>query len=421
MPSLPLETERVAFIEAYERNRKRSAFLFSLLNADAYEQAPIPLRRPFVFYEGHIPAFSFLTLVRFALGGGAIDEKLEGLFRRGIDPEGELEAARSAPPSWPSRAIVHAFSHACDSRVLEALRYARLDDANNPWLVNAQAVHNIIEHEQMHHETLLYIMHQLALERKQRIRCTYEDPSPSAYRRVSVDAGIATLGTDTSNADFGWDNEFPTMLMQVNAFEIDVNNVTNGDFEKFVDAGADPPPFWRTQNGQRRLLTQFDLIPLPKSWPVYVSRDQAAAYAAWKGMRLPSEAEYHRAAYGTREGEERRHPWGDQAPNAARGNFDFARYDPMPIGSYPAGASAWGVNDLVGNGWEWTSTVFAPFDGFRPTTSYPAYSADFFDGKHYVMKGASPVTDRRLIRRTFRNWFRADYPYAYATFRCVTA
>jgi len=74
---------------------------------------------------------------------------------------------------------------------------------------------------------------------------------------------------------------------------------------------------------------------------------------------------------------------------------------------------------LVGNGWEWTSSVFAPFPGFEPMASYPQYSTDFFDGRHYVMKGASPVTARELIRPSFRNWFYGDYPYMYAKFRCV--
>jgi formylglycine-generating enzyme required for sulfatase activity len=96
----------------------------------------------------------------------------------------------------------------------------------------------------------------------------------------------------------------------------------------------------------------------------------------------------------------------------------LSSWDPEPR-HHPRGASAWGVEDLVGNGWEWTSTVFAPFPGFSSMPSYPEYSADFFDGQHFVMKGASPATARELIRPTFRNWFRAHYPYVYAAFRCV--
>jgi formylglycine-generating enzyme required for sulfatase activity len=99
--------------------------------------------------------------------------------------------------------------------------------------------------------------------------------------------------------------------------------------------------------------------------------------------------------------------------------FDFSGWDPQPAGSHPAGRSAWGVDDLMGNGWEWTATAFGPFPGFTPIPSYPEYSADFFDGEHFVMKGASPVTARELLRPTFRNWFRARYPYVYATFRCA--
>jgi formylglycine-generating enzyme required for sulfatase activity len=137
-------------------------------------------------------------------------------------------------------------------------------------------------------------------------------------------------------------------------------------------------------------------------------------------VRLPSEAEYHRAAFGTPSGEERLYPWGNQPPDAARVKFGFANWDPVPVGSYPAGESAWGVHDLVGNGWEWTSTVFDGFPGFRPMASYPNYSVDFFDGQHYVLKGASPATAHDLIRRSFRNWFRPNYPFVYATVRCVS-
>jgi formylglycine-generating enzyme required for sulfatase activity len=144
----------------------------------------------------------------------------------------------------------------------------------------------------------------------------------------------------------------------------------------------------------------FSSEPLPPRWPVYVSHAEASAYAAWKRRRLLTEAEWHRAAEG-----------------ATPGHADFAGYDPIPVGSRPGSGSVHGVHDLIGNGWEWTSTVFAPFAGFTPMRSYPEYSGDFFDGRHYVMKGASPATARELIRPSFRNWFRGNYPYVYAKFR----
>jgi formylglycine-generating enzyme required for sulfatase activity len=97
------------------------------------------------------------------------------------------------------------------------------------------------------------------------------------------------------------------------------------------------------------------------------------------------------------------------------GNFNFASWDPVPVTASPTS----GFAQLVGNGWEWTSTVFQPFPGFEPFPFYPGYSANFFDGDHYVMKGASARTAACFLRRSFRNWFRPDYPYVYAAFRCV--
>jgi formylglycine-generating enzyme required for sulfatase activity len=163
----------------------------------------------------------------------------------------------------------------------------------------------------------------------------------------------------------------------------------------------------------------FGEVSLPLEAPVYVSHAEASAYVRWAGKSLPTEAQFHRAAYGTPEGAEREFPWGNEAPDSRHGNFNFQHWDPTPVGAYPDGASAFGVHDLVGNGWEWTSTPFAPFGGFQAFPFYPGYSADFFDGKHFVMKGGSARTAACMLRRSFRNWFQPHYPYIYATFRGI--
>jgi gamma-glutamyl hercynylcysteine S-oxide synthase len=184
------------------------------------------------------------------------------------------------------------------------------------------------------------------------------------------------------------------------------------------------PSVWAKRNGAWVYRTSFDIVPLElvEDWPVYVSLAEACAYARWGGARLPTEAEFHRAAYGGPDGHERSFPWGEEAPSPEHGNFGFSDWSPRPVGSYPQGASAWGVHELVGNGWEWTETVFAPFPGFRAyIPGYPGYSADFLDGKHYVLKGASWATEAQLLRRSFRNWHQARYPYVFAKFRCVRA
>jgi len=416
------DLDRSALRLRYLNNRNRTAEIFALVEPAAYYDRPIPLRHPVVFYEGHLPAFSYNKLVREALGGPSIDPDFERLFERGIDPSDSLDAARHERDSWPERAQVQAFGARVDAAILAAFAKADLTNAGaSPLLERAQAAYTILEHEEMHHETLLYLLHQMPLERKRLAGRTgaYVEGEPLATGRVTVDAGVATLGARRDAIRFGWDNEFPETRVAVAAFEIDVNDVTNGDWLAFVRAGGPVPPFWMERDGTFVLRGAFEVMPLPHSWPVYVTHAQARAYAAWKGARLPTEAEYHRAAFGSPGGEERAFPWGDEAPSARFGNFDFKRFDPEPVGTNPAGTSAWGVADLVGNGWEWTSTPFAPFAGFEPMASYPPYSADFFDDEHFVMKGASPVTSRNHVRRSLRNWYRAEYPYVYATFRTV--
>ena len=169
------------------------------------------------------------------------------------------------------------------------------------------------------------------------------------------------------------------------------------------------------------LKTMFHDVPLPLSWPVYVTNQQARAYATWKGLALPTEAQFHRAAYGDPSGFDRPFPWKTDVVKGSPGNFDFQGWDPIPVTADPQGSSAFGVGQMVGNGWEWTATAFQPFEGFHPLATYPGYSARFFDQDHFVVKGAGPLTAGRLTRRSFRNWFRQDYPYAHTSFRCVMA
>ncbi|HEY1975622.1 MAG TPA: SUMF1/EgtB/PvdO family nonheme iron enzyme [Candidatus Baltobacteraceae bacterium] len=411
--------DRERLVSWYRRNRRRSAQLFDLVREEAYHDRPIPLRHPFVFYDGHLPAFSFNTLCGRGLQEPPVDPELQRLFERGIDPGSATDARRHERVDWPAVDEVHRFAAECDARVERALATADIDRNDRPMLVRAQAAYTILEHEQMHHETLTYIIHQLDPSRRRSIEQHHVDRAAPAPAFCDVEAGTATLGTTLDDVAFAWDNELPEHTVDVAAFTIARYPVTNADWLRFVEQGGSRPHFWVERSGQWYLRTFYEEIPLPRSWPVYVTHRQARAYATWTGTRLPTEAEFHRAAYALPGGGERAFPWGEERPEPQHGNFDFQRFDPEPVDAHPAGASAWGVRDLIGNGWEWTSTPFAPFDGFEAMASYPQYSADFFDAKHYVMKGASPVTARELVRRSFRNWFYDDYPYMYAKFRCV--
>ena len=418
----PAGATRQQLVDWFESGRKSTRAIFQIPHQSAYYERPIALRNPIVFYEGHLPAFCVNTLIKLALRWPGIDERFEELFARGIDPE-SADAARPPTDMWPSRDAVQAYGREADRRLIEALLHAPIDDGKAPQRNNAEAAFAILEHEHMHQETFLYMLHQLPYDRKQAITpfaaSGSEEPQSAVVRdAVRIPAGQVTLGTPAGT--FGWDNELAAHTVEVPSFAIDRHNVTNRDYLRFVEeTGAAAPHFWTSQPDGWYWRGMFELLPLPLDWPVFVTQEQADAFARWKGGRVPTEAEYHRAAFGTPSGEERSFPWGEEAPDPSRGNFGFQRWDPAPIGSFPKGTSAWGVHDLVGNGWEWTSTLFEGFPGFQPMASYPVYSEEFFDGKHFVLKGASPVTDGRLTRRSFRNWFRSNYPYVYATFRCV--
>jgi ergothioneine biosynthesis protein EgtB len=324
-----------------------------------------------------------------------------------------------------------------------------LDPSRGETVVDDALLHVAIEHRLMHAETLAYLLHNLPLEKKIVHPGVTSDPRPSPRpKSLTIPAGTATLGQSRGpDAEFGWDNEFEQEELRVPSFAIDKYPVTNTEFMKFVRAGGyEEPRFWSPEGWQwirqQRIehphfwvarssspatdpdtqweyRAMFGAIPLPPAWPAYVSYAEANAYAKWARKKLPSEAQWHRAAYGTPERTESRYPWGDTAPDSTRGNFHFERWDATAVDAHPDGASAFGVQDLSGNGWEWTSSPFAPLNGFQPFAFYRGYSADFFDGRHFVMKGGSPRTDACMLRRSFRNWFQPHYPYVYAKFRCV--
>lgn len=392
-----------------ERARRVTDDLFAEVRPEAFYDRGIPERHRVLFYVGHLEAFDWNLVGRSELGLAPVSDTLDQLFAFGIDPPpGQLPADRVE--DWPS--------------VPQTLHYVQQARARIDAVIGEappDSVRMAIEHRLMHAETFAYILHNLPLGR--RVPRPTEAPVSAgavpAPRFVEIPAGTAQLGRGRGTG-FGWDNEFEAHTEQVAAFEVREHKVTNGEYLAFVEAGGPVPHYWSRTSEGWRYTGSAGPVPLPLDWPVYVSHEQASAYARWAGARLPSEAEYQRAAFGTPNGGWRKHPWGNEpAVPGVHGNFDFWRRDPVSVTAQPAGRSAFGVAQLVGNGWEWTSSVFGPFPGFAPAASYPGYSANFFDEGHYVLKGASPVTDRAFLRPTFRNWFRPHYPYVYATFRLV--
>jgi ergothioneine biosynthesis protein EgtB len=429
---------------------QRTDRIFSTLKPEAVLARPIALRHPFIFYIGHLPAFAWIHICGGVLGRPSPAPAFDEMFSRGIDPDvdhpEQCHEHPAVPERWPDVDEVLAYRDRVRAAVLGSIDAVAERASADPMAERGRVFSMVVEHELMHQETLLYMVQQLspALKARPAWAPEFERGAAVARRAVAVPAGRATLGAEFEALAFGWDNEFPRVSMEVATFAVDSVPVCNAEFLEFVEGGAyDRPELWRAEDwawkvhaglahprfwtrgdGAWLYQTVFDLLPLTQvgGWPAYVSLAEARAFARWRGGRLLTEAEFHRAAYGRPDGSEGAAPWAEDTPAPAPGAFGFRDWAPTPAGSRPRGASAWGVHELVGNGWEWTDTAFEGHPGFKAyIESYPGYSADFFDGKHYVLKGASWATAGDLVRPSFRNWYQAHYPYVFAKFRLVNS
>jgi ergothioneine biosynthesis protein EgtB len=415
---------RILLRQELDEARRQTDSLFDIISPQAFYERPIDARHRIIFYLGHLEAFDWNMIGRASFGLKPLHADFDQLFSFGIDPvDGSLPHDKSS--DWPDIASVRRFNQQVRNAVNDCLNRADFSKNGQKYSENGLIFWTAIEHRLMHLETLSYMFHWLPLEFKKGSSRSLMEVRPSpAPSRVYIPAGDSNVGINRGDgAIFGWDNEFEAHVVRVPEFEIDKFKVSNGEYEEFVKAGGYEeasfwnesdwkwirlqdirhPKFWVMRQNEWWYRAMFAEIPMPKSWPVYVSHAEASAYARWKQRRLPTEAEFHRAAAGQK----------------AFGNLGLHGWDPVPVQANTRAASASGVVEMVGNGWEWTSSPFAPFPGFKPFPFYPGYSADFFDGQHFVLKGASARTASRLARPSFRNWFQPHYPYVYAGFRCV--
>jgi len=370
--------------------REQTDLLFGLISPKAIYQRPVSERHRLIFYLGHFDAFDWNLLARRGMGEGGFHPEFDSLFERGIDPP-PGQAPVDTASDWPGRQEVEQYN----------MRTREWIDSHLGQM-DPHLAQMAIEHRLMHAETFAYLLHNLPYKQKR------GGNLPEASRRdapvnplVRVSGGAVTLGAPRER--FGWDNEYLAHDVATPDFAITKYKISNGEYLRFVQEGGSTPHFWVREGEDWFYRGMFGKTPLPPSHAVWVTWNQAEAYAEWRGMSLPTEAQFQLAASRTK-------------PHAERDNFGFHRWDPIAVDASNGGPHA---SQMTGNGWEWTRDVFAPFEGFQPHPFYSGYSADFFDGNHYVLKGASPRTAARLTRAAFRNWFRPEYPHMYAGFRLV--
>lgn len=380
------------------------------------------LMSPLVWDLAHVGNYEELWLLREAAGIEAMRPEIDDLYDA-------FEHPRAERPSLPllSPAESTAYVELVRRKVLDVLDRMPLA-TDRPLLRQGFVYGLVLQHEHQHDETILATLQLrrgepvLPLDRS----ATAPTRGPSLPSEVHVPAGPFEMGTSTD--PWAYDNERPAHDVDLPGFWIDTVPVTNEAFTAFVaDGGYHDPRWWSSRgwewrcssgkrtpafwvrDGDRWWRRRFGrLEPLPVDEPVqHVCWFEADAYARWAGRRLPTEAEWEKAAsWDPATRTKRRYPWGDAAPGPEHANLGQSRFSPAPAGSYPAGASPAGARQMLGDVWEWTSSTFTGHPGFC-TFPYAEYSEVFFGGDYKVLRGGSWATDPLACRTTFRNW---DHP-----------
>lgn len=385
-----------------------------------------PLMSPLVWDLAHIGQQEELWLLR----GG--DQRNPGMLPPEIeDLYDAFEHSRASRVDLPllSAADARRYLKMVRDKAFDSLDVLPDEQADDPARGGADPAFVfglVVSHENQHDETMLQ-----ALNLRSGAPLLSGSASLPAGRRgvagtaVAVPAGPVVLGVDAVTEPFSLDNERPAHTVELPGFRIGRVPVTNAEWRQFIDdggyrrhewwsprgwehrqqAGLVAPQFWNL-DGTR---TRFGHIEdIRGDEPVqHVTYFEAEAYAAWAGARLPTEAEWEKAcAWDPQASTRRRYPWGSAEPTAALANLGGDSLRPAPVGAYPAGASAYGAEQMLGDVWEWTSSPLRPWPGFTPMI-YERYSQPFFDGDYRVLRGGSWAVAPSIVRPSFRNW---DHP-----------
>lgn len=426
MPTMDGDVRTLAAAEL-QRCRYRSLALTDAVDDDDLTRQHSPLMSPLVWDLAHVGNQEELWLVRDVGGRDPVRSDIDDLYDAFRHP-------RARRPTLPllGPAEARAYVHTVREKVLDILDSTPLE--GRPLVDRAFAFGMIVQHEQQHDETML-ATHQLRVGPPVLAAAAPPDSVGPVTGEALIPAGAFTMGTSTE--PWALDNERPAYTVDLPAFFIDRAPTTNAQYREFIDAGGYDNPRWWSREGwahrQRAGITapmhwhgdgtytRFGRrTPIEPDEPVvHVCWYEAQAYATWAGRRLPSEAEWEKAArYDPATGRSRRYPWGDTEPGPAQANLGQRHLAPAPVGAYPAGASPYGVHQLIGDVWEWTASDFRGYPGFA-AFPYREYSEVFFGPEYRVLRGGSFGTDAAACRGTFRNW---DYPIRrqiFSGFRCA--
>jgi iron(II)-dependent oxidoreductase len=406
---------RETLAQELTRGRERTLRLVDFDDAELHRQYD-PLMSPLVWDLAHIGQQEELWLLRD--GNPERPGMLIPAVERLYDAFEHSRASRVELPLLPPS----------DARSYCATVRAKALDALDALPADASAFNFglVISHENQHDETMLQALNLRAGPPLLDAGSGLPAGRPGvAGTSVLVPGGPFTLGVDELSEPHSLDNERPAHVVDVPSFRIGRVPVTNAEWRQFIDDGGYQQSRWWSERGwayrqQAGLVapqywnadgtrTRFGHVEaIPGDEPVqHVTYFEAQAYAAWAGARLPSEIEWEKAcAWDPATGSRRRFPWGASEPTAGLANLGGDALRPAPVGAYPAGASAYGAEQLLGDVWEWTSSALRPWPGFTPMI-YERYTQPFFDGDYRVLRGGSWAVAAGILRPSFRNW---DHP-----------
>jgi len=413
---MTLEPVRAEIAARLHEARERTFELIAPLSDDDLHRQHDPLMSPIIWDLGHIAHFEELWLVRNLEGPVEFGE-MPGVYNPFEHPR-KVRGKLQLPSLDECREIMDEIR----ARVLRRLADVDFGDGNE--LLRDGYVYNMdLQHEYQHNETILQTL-QLKQGMPYRARRRYAPPGPANGRRgdmVRFPGSRVVVGTEDRRA--AYDNERPAHEREVAPFSIRVITTTNAEYLEFMrdggyetralwsDAGwnwlqearVDSPKYWMRDGNDWCTRTMDRVESVQSDLPVcHVGYHEAEAFARFAGKRLPTELEWEAAARWDPSTNSTR----DSVPSPANANIDQLSFGTAPIGSYPDNWSPLGCYGMIGDVWEWTSSDFLPYPGYK-TFPYAEYSEVFFGSEYKVLRGASWATRSGVARSTFRNW---DYP-----------
>lgn len=432
-----LTTAHELLVESFHQVRSQTMEIVAPLEVEDYVVQTAPFMSPPKWHLGHTSWFFEMLLKEFFPGYEIYSDKYLYYFNSYYERFGlRIDRDRRGTRSRPTVKETIAYRDYVDEAMRRLLSI--LDD--DPQSSRASTLIRLaIEHEMQHQELLVYDIKHLLCDDYNPIRALVEPARESVSGAVAIEGGLFDLGY--SGPEFAFDNEKPTHIVYLQDYEIDHALVTNGEYLEFIRSGGygdhrwwysdglatvnregwQAPLYWE-RHGEDWMIRDFmglQAVSEASDQPVcHVSFYEASAFSKWAGKRLPTEAEWEKAAsFDPNNNRKLEFPWGNAGLNADRANLlDNRLWSVAPVGSFPEGRSSYGCYQMIGDVWEWTASDYAPYPGF--TSDFDEYNDKWFIGQK-VLRGGSFATPRSHIRVTYRNFFHPEERWMTAGFRCA--